>query len=118
MQRGDIYWVELGKPRGHRQAGRRPAIVIQAQTFLETLPTTLMIPLTTQLEALRFPATVLIEPDERNGLRRPSVALVFQIAPVDKRYIRERLGTVNSEQLSVIEGLLCQLVAISSSEEA
>ncbi|MCX7688979.1 MAG: type II toxin-antitoxin system PemK/MazF family toxin [Fimbriimonadales bacterium] len=118
MQRGDIYWVELGEPRGRRQAGRRPAIVIQAQTFMESLPTVLMVPLTTQLEALRFPATVLIEPDEQNGLRRPSVALVFQVAPVDRRYIYEQLGIVNIEQLSIIESVLCQLVGIPSSEEA
>ncbi|MCS7301802.1 MAG: type II toxin-antitoxin system PemK/MazF family toxin [Fimbriimonadales bacterium] len=117
MERGDIHWVELGEPRGHRQAGRRPAIVAQSQAFAEALPTVLMIPLTTRLEALRFPATILIEPDEQNGLRRPSVALVFQIAPVDKRYIFDRLGVISREQISLVESILRDLLEISLSEE-
>lgn len=118
MQRGDIYWVNLGDAHGHRQAGKRPAIVMQSQEFMEALPTVLMIPLTTQLEALRFPATVLIEPDEQNGLRRPSVALVFQIAPVDKRFVFEQLGVLDANQLNAIENILCDLVDLSPSMEA
>lgn len=114
MQRGDIHWVELGEPHGHRQAGRRPAIVIQSQAFMEALPTVLMVPLTTQIEALRFPATVLIEPDEQNGLRRPSVALVFQNAPVDKRFILERLGRISDYQLSTLEGVTRSLLLTST----
>lgn len=114
MQRGDIHWVELGEPHGHRQAGRRPAIVIQSQAFMEALPTVLMVPLTTQIEALRFPATVLIEPDEQNGLRRPSVALVFQTAPVDKRFILERLGRISDYQLSTLEGVIRSLLLTST----
>lgn len=118
MQRGDIHWVELGEPHGHRQAGRRPAIAIQSQVLTATLPTVLMIPLTTQLDALRFPATLLIEPDEQNGLRRPSVALVFQVAPVDKRFILDRLGRITSEQLKALEHELCLLMDIPLPTEA
>ena len=36
-------------------------------------------PLTSKLATLRFPATVLIQPDAQNGLSVPSVALVFQM---------------------------------------
>ncbi|MCS6919507.1 MAG: type II toxin-antitoxin system PemK/MazF family toxin [Fimbriimonadales bacterium] len=118
MQRGAIYWVELGEPHGRRQAGRRPAIIIQAQPFSEALPTVLMVPLTTQLEALRFPATLLIEPDEQNGLRHPSVALVFQIAPVDKRFVLDQLGVVENSQLAVIENMLLSLTGLTPTTEA
>lgn len=118
MQRGDIHRVELGDPHGHRQAGRRPAIVVQSQAFTESLPTVLMVPLTTRLEALRFHATVLIEPDEQNGLRRPSVALVFQTAPVDKHFILERLGRISDNQLSTLEDELRALLDVPLSMEA
>jgi mRNA interferase MazF len=89
MNVGEIRWVELPARGGHAQSGRRPAIVAQASS---TLPTILIIPLTSQLDALRFPGTVLVEADERNGLRRHSVALVFQLTAVDKRFIADRLG--------------------------
>jgi mRNA-degrading endonuclease toxin of MazEF toxin-antitoxin module len=81
MNVGDIYWVELLARGGRAQSGRRPAIIFQKD---RTLPTTLLIPLTSQQDALRFSGTVLIEPDAENGLRQPSVALVFQLTAVDK----------------------------------
>jgi mRNA-degrading endonuclease toxin of MazEF toxin-antitoxin module len=52
----------------------------------------LIVPLTSQLDALRFPGTVLVDASQHNGLRHNSVALVFQLTAVDKRYISERLG--------------------------
>ena len=81
------------------EAGRRPAIVMQATI---SLPTTLIIPLTSQLEALRFAGTVLVEADSTNGLRRASVALVFQLTAIDNRYITDCLGSVSKEVLQEI----------------
>ena len=56
----------------------------------------------TQLDALRFAGTVLVEADSTNGLRRASVALVFQLTAVDNQYIIGRLGMVSSEVLEEI----------------
>jgi mRNA-degrading endonuclease toxin of MazEF toxin-antitoxin module len=51
--------------------------------------------LTSQLDALRFPGTVLVEGSQRGGVRHNSVALVFQLTAVAKRYIFERLGNAS-----------------------
>lgn len=96
MNVGDIYWVEFPARGGRAQTGRRPAIVVQKD---QTLPTVLLIPLTTQQDALRFSGTVLIEPDADNNLRQPSVALVFQLTAVDKKFINGRLGKISEEIL-------------------
>jgi mRNA-degrading endonuclease toxin of MazEF toxin-antitoxin module len=93
---GDVYWVEFPARGGHAQAGRRPAIVVQGSAASARLPTVLLVPLTSQLDALRFPGTVLVEADIHNGLRRSSVALVFQITAVDSRFITERLGRLST----------------------
>lgn len=77
MNVGDVYWVELPARGGHAQTGRRPAIIMQAEAHAAKLPTVMLVPLTSQMDALRFPGTVLVEADGRNGLRRASVALVF-----------------------------------------
>ncbi len=61
------------------------------------LPTVLVVPLTTQTEALRSPGTVLVEPDRSNGLRKPSVALVFQMTAVDQRALEDQLGQLSSK---------------------
>ena len=99
MNVGDLYWVELPARGGHAQAGRRPAIIAQAPS---TLPTVLLVPLTSQLDALRFPGTVLLEASQQNGLRSHSVALVFQLTAVDKRGISERLGKVSDAVMAQI----------------
>lgn len=99
MTVGEVRWVELPARGGHAQAGRRPAVIVQSTTGL---PTTLIIPLTTQLDALRFAGTILVETDSQNGLRRASVALVFQLTAVDNRYVADRLGVVSKEVLEEI----------------
>jgi mRNA interferase MazF len=106
---GDVHWVEFPPGGGHAQAGRRPAIVLQDASATEHLPTVLMVPLTTQLSALRFPGTVLVDADQENGLRRPSVAMVFQLTVVDRRFLGSRMGQVSSAVLGSIWDALDRL---------
>lgn len=96
MRVGDLYWVEFPARGGHAQTGRRPAIVVQQPT---NLPTVLVIPLTSQQDALRFPGTVLIEATQENSLLQDSVALVFQLTAVDKRYLNDRLGKLSAPHI-------------------
>jgi len=100
MNVGGVYWIQLPARGGHEQAGRRPGIIVQTDAASQRLPTTLLVPLTTQLDALRFPGAVLIEPDAEYGLRRASVALMFQLAVVDKRALGSRLGTLPASKLA------------------
>ena len=99
MNVGEVYWVEFPARGGHAQAGRRPAIVAQEAKASAQLSTVLLIPLTSQLDALRFPATVLVEADSANGLRRPSVALVFQLAAIDRRFMIDTTGRISESAL-------------------
>lgn len=94
MTIGEIRRLDLPPLGGHAQSGRRPAIIVQSQGSIHRIPTVLVIPLTSQLDALRFPGTVLVEADTQNGLRRGSVALVFQLTALDQRYLKEPLGKI------------------------
>jgi len=106
MTVGEIYWVNLPERGGHAQTGRRPAIVVQAVEQTPSLPTVILIPMTTQLDALRFPGTVLVPPDSENGLKRQSVALVFQIAAIDRRFLDALAGRISeTAMLSIWESL-------------
>lgn len=82
---------------------------MQEESATARLPTILMIPLTTQVEALRFPGTVLVDVDPQNGLKRPSVALVFQLTVVDRRAIGASLGRVSDAVLEEIWSALDRL---------
>ena len=93
----------------HAQAGRRPAIIVQGAAASAALPTVLVVPLTSQQDALRFPGTVFVEADAANGLRRASVALVFQFAAVDNRFVAEQLGRVSETVLRALFDALDEL---------
>lgn len=99
MTVGEVYWVELPARKGRAQAGRRPAIILQSES---SLPTILVVHLTSTLDALRFPGTVLIEKDKQNSLSQNSVELVFQFTAVDKRFISSRLGAVSEKVIESI----------------
>ena len=103
MSPGDLHWVEFPTRGGHAQAGRRPALVVQSVGATVKLPTVLCIPLTTQLDALRFPCTALVEAIAENGLKRPSVALAFQLTAVDKHFVGPRLGTLSTSVINAIK---------------
>jgi len=102
MNPGDLYWVEFPARGGHAQAGRRPAIVVQSAAATAKLPTVLLVPLTTQLDALRFPGTALVETTAENGLTRPSVALVFQLTAVDRLFMGQKLGTLSQSAIESV----------------
>ena len=102
MNPADLYWVEFPLRGGHAQAGRRPAIVVQSAGATAKLPTILLVPLTTQLDALRFPGTALVEATTENGLKRPSVALVFQLTAVDRQFVGQRLGSFSKPAIEAV----------------
>lgn len=99
MKVGELFWVEFPARGGRAQTGRRPAILVQKTS---TLPTVLLVPLTTRQDALRFSGTVLIEPDANNRLRQLSVALVFQLTAIDRNFVKEKLGEISNEKMDEI----------------
>lgn len=106
MNFGDVFWVEFPAHGGHAQAGRRPAVIMQAAAVSARVPTALLMPLTTQLDALRFPGTVLIEMDTENGLRRPSVALAFQMTVLDQGALGTQIGRLCFKDLQAVRDAL------------
>jgi mRNA interferase MazF len=99
MTRGEVWRVRIPAAPGHAQTGERPAIIIQEQVFNNSLPTTLIVPLTSKLAASRFDGTLLIQPDQHNGLTAASVALVFQMRALDQRQCLRLLGTIDAPTL-------------------
>ena len=102
LAQGDIYWVAFPTSEGREQAGRRPALIIQAEPFNQSLLTVFVIPITSNLRAANFAGTIRVEPDEHNGLAVPSVLLVFQLRAIDKRRLLNMAGRITSKQLEQV----------------
>lgn len=110
MKRGDIWWVDLGEPKGSAPALRRPVVVVQDDLLTESrLATVMVAPITSNLR--RAVAVGNVELDgKRSGLSRPSVILVCQIMTVDKLLFDEQVGALSKRQLHELdEGLMLAL---------
>lgn len=110
MNVGDIHWVELPSAGGREQAGRRPAIVMQDDAYAGGLPTTVLVPLSSTIAALRFPGTSRFNATKLSGLRNDSVALVFQIRAIDRSRVAEKVGTTTEEEIREIRSELVKLL--------
>ncbi|HET9604314.1 MAG TPA: type II toxin-antitoxin system PemK/MazF family toxin [Gemmatimonadales bacterium] len=99
IDRGSIWWAELGEPRGSEPGFRRPLLVIQADAFNRSrIQTVIAAVLTTNLRLVDAPGNVLV-PATASGLRRDSVANVSQLITVNREDLQERSGQVDAETM-------------------
>lgn len=110
MKKGEVWRVRIPFAPGHAQAGDRPAIIVQDDSFIACLPTVLIVPFTSSPGAARFAGTMRVLPDGQNGLTMPSIALVFQARAIDKQDLAQRLGELDSTSLNNVYTLLDKLM--------
>ena len=106
IQRGEIWWADLPKPRRSEPCHRRPVLVVQANAFnLSRIQTTIAAVITSNLELAEAPGNVLL-PARLSGLPRDSVVNVSQLLTLDRGFLTEHAGTLPPRlQQSVDEGL-------------
>jgi mRNA interferase MazF len=108
MKKGDICIINLAVEVDHEQYGQRPAIVI-SDTGIGIL---IVVPLTSNLEALRFPYTLAILPDKQNNLKQKSVALIFHIRAIDKSRVVKIIGKINKQIEEKINFILKEMLGL------
>jgi len=101
----DIWMVSLTESIGSEQRGQRPAIVISTHRQSNTC---MVIPLTKNPEAARFPYSYAITSSAENGLTANSVALVFQMRSLTMTAGRflSKMGTVEKVHFEHIKALI------------
>ena len=109
MKKSENWLVELPSTNGHEQVGNRPVIII-ADTESNI---SIIIPFTSNLNALRFPHTLQIKPTKENGLVNTSAALVFHVRAIDKKRLKKKLGDIDSLNLKEIDNMLKNLLNIN-----
>ena len=102
MNKGEVWFVELPYSYGQEQEGLRPAIIF-AKTEIGIVT---VIPLTSNLQALRFQYTFTIEKSKANGLGTDSVALIFQLRAIDSKRLKRKIGELESKHLNKINELV------------
>jgi len=105
IKQGDIYWVDLGIPKGSEPGYRHPHVVIQNNVYnISKINTVVVCALTSNLRRAAVPGNVLLKEGEAN-LPKGSVVNISQIITVDKTDLIERIGSLSlSRMQQVIEG--------------
>jgi mRNA interferase MazF len=102
-RRGEIWWVDFGQPFGSEPAYRRPALVVQADTFNRSaISTLLLIPLTRTLALASAPGNVLCRPRD-TGLPKASVVNISQLTVADRKRLVEKAGVLPARLLKQVE---------------
>ncbi|REJ90550.1 MAG: type II toxin-antitoxin system PemK/MazF family toxin [Planctomycetota bacterium] len=96
---------------GREQHGTRPAIVVQA-IDTPNLSTLVVVPMTTNQAATRFPGCFLVEPTASNGLTYPSVALTNQIRALDRGRFSTTIGSLDASDLHTLEESVRDLLGV------
>ena len=105
-RQGDVFWVDLGPPRGSGPGYRHPHLVIQNDLFNRSrIATVVVCPLTSNLKRAESPGNVLLAPHEAD-LPRPSVVNVSQVFTVDKSDLGEFVGRLSAARVrEVVAGI-------------
>ena len=102
--RGQIYWADLGRPRGHEQEGLRPVLVLSHETFNARSGTAIVLTITSQPQRAGYPLTLRLQ---SGRLPKPSWVKISQIRTVSTERLRKPLGTLSPEELGqIVEGFL------------
>lgn len=100
-RRGEIWKVDLGRTRGHEQAGARPGLVLSVDSF-NAGPAGLVVvlPLTTRAKGIPF--HVEVNPPE-GGLGERSFIKCEDVRSISKDRLVSPLGAVNQATLERVE---------------
>jgi mRNA interferase MazF len=106
IRQGDIFWVDLGIPKGSAPGYRHPHVVIQNNVFnASKINTVVVCAFTSNLKRAKAPGNVLLKKGEGN-LKKDSVANISQIITVDKSDLNEKIGSLPPEKVKeIIEGV-------------
>jgi mRNA interferase MazF len=92
IERGGIYWADLGAPSGSRPAKRRPVLVVSAETYnLSRLATVVAVVITSNTDLATMPGNVFL-PAVVTGLPRDSVANVTAVVTLNKTALADQAG--------------------------
>ena len=105
VKRGDIYYADLSPVVGSEQGGVRPVLVVQNDVGNRFSPTVIVSAITSRMEKTKLPTHIEVDAREC-GLAKDSVVLLEQVRTIDKRRLREKMGTLDVNDMSKVNSAL------------
>ena len=105
VKRGDIYYADLSPVVGSEQGGVRPVLIIQNDVGNRYSPTVIAAAITSRQDKTKLPTHIPIEARDC-GLQKDSVVLLEQVRTLDKRRLREKMGSVGIQAMRAVNQAL------------
>lgn len=113
MQRGELWWADLGLPRGSAPALRRPVLIISADAYNRSrLRTVTVAVLTTNARLAALPGNVAV-PADAAELGADSVVNVTQLATIDRAALEDRAGALPDWLMEHVDAGLARALALT-----
>ncbi len=105
IKRGDLFYADLSPVIGSEQGGVRPVVVLQNDVGNKYSPTIIVAAITSRLNKARLPTHINVM---AKGLALPknSVVLLEQVRTIDKKRLREKIGSFPDEIMTKIDKAL------------
>ena len=103
VQRGEIYFADLGQTKGSEQRGIRPVVILQNDIGNIHSPTTIVAPITSRQKKAHFPCHI---PVFVNG-QTIGIVELEQIRTIDKCRLTSYLGKLNCNNMQKVDSALC-----------
>ena len=106
MKRGEIWWASMGVPRGSEPGYRRPVVIVSTNEFNQSLIQTVIVAVvTSNLRLIDAPGNFKIT-KKQSDLSKDSVVNVSQLITLDKTFLTESIGKLNSKNINFLnEGI-------------
>lgn len=113
---GDVVWVDLGKPCGSVQGGKRPAMIISNNKNNKYSPKVNVVPFSSSTNKIKnksyLPIHISVSPDMEGvtGITQESVILCEDVRALDKSQIMYKTGHIDNTYIitSLNKGLAIQ----------
>ncbi len=115
VKRGDIFYADLSPVIGSEQGGTRPVLIVQNDTGNRHSPTVIAAAITSQTGKARLPTHINI-PGGSVGLSKDSIILLEQIRTIDKRRLREHMGHLDEQQMSMVDDAIAVSFGLNNTQ--
>lgn len=116
VKKGDLFFADLSPVVGSEQGGIRPVLVVQNDVGNRYSPTIIVAAVTSQTGKAKLPTHVELKATQ-GGLSKNSVVLLEQLRTIDKQRLKERIGTLDDNQLPVVDEALGVSLGIANLPE-
>lgn len=105
IKRGDIYYADLSPVIGSEQGGVRPVLIVQNDVGNRYSPTVIAAAITSQQTKAKLPTHIAIGA-KYTGLAKDSVVLLEQVRTIDKKRLKEKMGTIDDNSMKEINNAI------------